>query len=496
MKVIVPFIIALDQSTSATKALLFDASGQLVDKTSVEHQQHYPQPGWVEHDAEEIYQNTLEACRQLLQKNRAVAHEILCLSITNQRETVVVFERGSGRPLHHAIVWQCRRGSALCEELVRAGYDEFARTKTGLRIDTYFPASKLTWLFDHFPQIHEKLEGGEALLGTMDTYLIYRLTQGQVFATDYTNASRTLLYDIGKLRWDEELCKLFKVPFHALPAVGKSSATFGTTVLGGVLDHPLPICGVMGDSQAALFAERCFRPGNAKVTLGTGSSVLLNIGEVFQLPTQGMVSTIGWINEVSIAYAFEGIINYTGAAIAWLKDQLGLMERVEDTAGMAAAVPDSGGVYLIPAFVGLSAPYWAPNARGAIVGLSPSTDKRHVVRAALESIAYQIKDVLIEMVAGAALPLNVVSADGGMVNNRFLLQQIADITQLNVRASTLPELSALGAVLSGALGMGLFGSLEDLERLPHGYIEYTPAMEPAVSEKCYKGWKAAVQRVL
>ena len=307
-----PFILALDQSTSATKALLFDSSGQLVDKISVEHQQHYPQPGWVEHDAEEIYQNTLEACRLLLEKNRPAAHEILCLSITNQRETVVVFEKASGRPLHNAIVWQCRRGSALCEELVRAGFDELARVKTGLRIDTYFPASKLTWLFAHYPQIHAKLEGGEALLGTIDTYLIYRLTEGQVFASDYTNASRTLLYDIGKLRWDEELCQLFKVPFHSLPVVQKSSATFGSTVLGGLLDHPVPICGVMGDSQAALFAERCFRPGNAKVTLGTGSSVLLNIGEIFQLPTKGMVSTIAWINNASTAYAFEGIINYTG----------------------------------------------------------------------------------------------------------------------------------------------------------------------------------------
>jgi len=492
----VPFILALDQSTSATKALLFDSNGQLVDKTSVEHQQHYPQPGWVEHDAEEIYQNSIKACRRLLQKNHPIEQEILCLSITNQRETVAVFEKASGRPLHHAIVWQCRRGSALCEELVRAGYDELARTKTGLRIDTYFPASKLTWLFDHFPSIHEKLVAGEALLGTIDTYLIYRLTQGQVFASDYTNASRTLLYDIGKLRWDGELCRLFKVPFQSLATVKKCSATFGATTLGGVLDHPIPICGVMGDSQAALFAERCFRPGNAKVTLGTGSSVLLNIGEVFQLPIKGIVSTIGWINEASTAYAFEGIINYTGAVIAWLKDQLGLIDRVEDTAGIAASVPDSGGVYLIPAFVGLSAPYWEPNARGAIVGLSPSTDKRHIVRAALESIAYQIKDVLVEMMTEAAIPLNVVYADGGMVSNRFLLQQIADFTQLSVRASTLPELSALGAVLSGALGMGLFGSLEELERLPHGYNEYRPSMEPAVSQKCYEGWKAAVRRVL
>jgi glycerol kinase len=492
----VPFILALDQSTSASKALLFDAKGQLVDKTAIDHKQYYPEPGWVEHDAEEIYQNTIHACKLLLTRNRPVAREILCLSITNQRETVVVFEKGTGRPLYHAIVWQCRRGSALCEELLRANYGELVRKITGLRIDTYFPAPKLRWLFEYHPDIHAQLVERKALLGTIDTYLIYRLTHGQVFATDHTNASRTLLYDIGKLRWDEGLCKLFHVPMDSLPSVAKCSAKFGTTDLGGALENPIPICGVMGDSQAALFAERCFHPGSAKVTLGTGSSVLLNIGETLKLPTKGSVSTIAWINEVSTAYAFEGIINFTGAVIAWLKDQLGLISQVEETEGLAAAVPDNGGVYLVPAFVGLSAPYWEPNAKGAIVGLTPSTDKRHIVRAALESIAYQIKDVLLEMMTEAAIPLRFVHADGGMVNNRFLLNFVAGITQLTVRASTLPELSALGAVFSGGLGMGLFGSLEELDLLPHGFVEYHPAMDLALAEKNYQGWKDAVRRVL
>jgi len=492
----VPFILALDQSTSATKALLFDAKGQLVDKTAIDHKQYYPEPGWVEHDAEEIYQNTIQGCKLLLRRNRPIAREILCLSITNQRETIVVFEKGTGQPLYHAIVWQCRRGSAICEELLRANYGGLVHRITGLRIDTYFPAPKLKWLFDRLPGIHAKLVERKALLSTIDAYLIYRLTNGQVFATDYTNASRTLLYDIDKLRWDEGLCELFDVPMHSLPSVAKCSAKFGTTDLAGTLENPIPICGVMGDSQAALFAERCFLPGSAKVTLGTGSSVLLSIGETLKLPAKGSVSTIAWINEASTAYAFEGIINFTGAVIAWLKDQLGLISQVEETEGLAAAVPDNGGVYLVPAFIGLGAPYWEPNAKGAIVGLTPSTDKRHIVRAALESIAYQINDVLLEMMAEANLRLRFVHADGGMVNNRFLLSFLAGITGLTVRASTLPELSALGAALSGGLGMGLFGSLEDLALLPHGFVEYHPAMEPALVEKSYQGWKDAVRRVL
>lgn len=491
-----PFILAIDQSTSGTKALLFDTRGGLVDKAVVDHKQYYPEPGWVEHDAEEIYRNTLTACRLLLQKNRSSAREILCLSITNQRETVVVFEKDSGQPLYHAIVWQCRRGSSFCDELLRANHGEMVQKITGLRIDTYFPAPKLAWLFNHRPDIHRRLADREALLGTIDTFLIYRLTHGQVFATDHTNASRTLLYDIGKLRWDEGLCRLFRIPPHALALAVKSSAQFGATDLDGILEKPMPICGVMGDSQAALFAERCFQPGSAKVTLGTGSSVLLNIGGAFKLPSRGMVTTIGWVNEVDTAYAYEGIINFTGAVVAWLKGQLGLIGQAEETEGLATAVADNGGVYLVPAFVGLSAPYWQPNAKGAIVGLTPSTDKRHIVRAALESIAYRIKDVLLEMTTDSAIPLGIVHADGGMVNNKFLVQFIADITQLNVRASTLPELSALGAVMSGLIGMGLAGSLEELDVLPHGFLEYRPAMDPVLARKNYAGWKAAVGRVL
>lgn len=490
------YMLALDQSTSATRAIVFDTQGKLIDKESVGHEQHYPRPGWVEHDAEEIYRNTLQALRTLLDRNAGLKDDLLCLSISNQRETVVVFDRGTGSPLHHAIVWQCRRGDPICAELRAAGHEEMVQSKTGLKIDTYFSASKLKWLVDNEPDIRVKLEAGDALIGTMDTYLIYRLTGCRTFATDSTNACRTLLYDIGKLRWDEELCRLFDVPIEALAEVRESSARFGSTDLEGLLGESIPICGVMGDSQAALFAERCFRPGSGKVTLGTGSSVLLNIGDKMGRSEGGMVCTIGWVHGGKVAYAFEGIINCTGATIAWLKDQLRLIKDPRETEELARSVEDNGGVYLVPAFLGLSAPYWNQSARAAIVGLTPASTKSHVARAALESIAYQIRDVVDVMAADSHIPLSMFHADGAMVGNKFLMQFLADIARVKVRASALPELSALGAVLSGMLGMGVYGSLDELARLPQEFVEYTPAMGPAEVEKLYNGWKDAVARVL
>lgn len=489
-------ILALDQSTSATKALLFKPDGSLIKHVSLNHQQYYPQPGWVEHDAEEIYRNTIAAVKQLLEKASGDVGDLLCLSITNQRETIVVFDKATGKPLHNAIVWQCRRGDALCQAMVNAGHNETVRQKTGLKIDTYFPASKLSWLFEHDPQLKQKVHNGQALIGTIDTYLIYRLTGGQTFATDYTNASRTLLFNIQTLQWDQTLCDLFAVPLEALAEVRESSAVFGKTSLEGLLDTPIPICGVLGDSQAALFAERCFIPGSAKVTLGTGSSVLLNIGTALRLSEGGNVTTIGWVYKGQPTYAFEGIINSTGATITWLRDQLNLISTVKETEALARAVPDNGGVYLVPAFVGLSAPYWRADVQGAIVGLTPSSTKNHVVRAALESIAYQIKDVLDLMVLDAGMPLAMVHADGGAVRNGFLVQFIADMVRIRVHASSLPELSALGAVFSGALGLGIYASLEALEKLPLAYMDYEPAMDTVRADHYYTGWKTAVHRVL
>ena len=489
-------ILTVDQSTSATKALMLDTAGRILDKETAAHKQYYPRPGWVEHDAEEIYHNTIGVCRQVLERNGDRTKDLLCLSITNQRETIVVFDKESGRPLYPAIVWQCRRAAPFCAELSRDNHNDEVHRTTGLKIDTYFPAPKLTWLFREQPEVQKRVQDGSALIGTIDTYLIYRLTRCKVHATDHTNACRTLLYDISKLQWNEDLCRLFEIPCAGLPEILESSARFGETDLGGLLDRALPICGVMGDSQAALFAQRCFQFGDGKVTLGTGSSVLVNLGSELRFSDHGIVSTIGWVYQGKPAYSFEGIINFTGAVIAWLKDQLQLISEVQETETLASEVPDAGGVYLVPAFVGLSAPYWAPDAKGAIVGLTPGSGKRQVVRAALESVAFQIRDLLGLMSQEIGMPLGLVRVDGGMVSNKFFLQLLADLKQMPIRASALAAHSAWGAALAGALGMGVYGSLEELNRLPHEFTDYEPRLDKKTSDARYEGWKAAVRQVL
>ena len=490
------FLLAIDQSTSATKVLLCDAAGSPLDKEAREHRQIYPQPGWVEHDAEEIWQNTLAVVRQLLARHPDKVSALTCLSLTNQRETVVVFDRATGKPLHHAIVWQCRRGDELCRRLADAGHEKQVTQLTGLRLDTYFSASKLNWLVRHDPALARRLAQGEALVGTIDTYLLYRLTGGRVFATDHTNASRTLLYDIGALGWDPWLCELFEVPIKALSEVRESSANFGETTFDGLLSKPLPISGVMGDSQASLFAQRCLQPGMAKVTFGTGSSVLLNIGNSLRFSRSGAVSTVAWVYQGRPTYCFEGIINYSAATIAWLKDQLGLIQSARESGALASAVPDNGGVYLVPAFAGLSAPYWNPQARAALLGLTAHSSRNHVVRAAEESIAYQLRDVLEMMRGEAGVALQCIHADGGPTADGFLMQFTADLLGLELRVAAMPDCSALGAVLAGRLGQGALAGLADLNRLPSQWTSFQPAMSKELVERNYAGWKAAVRRVL
>jgi glycerol kinase len=370
------------------------------------------------------------------------------------------------------------------------------RRKTGLMVDTYFSASKLKWLIAAKPAIAAKLKNGEALIGTIDTYLIHRLTGGKVFATDSTNASRTMLFDVGKLRWDASLCKLFNVPMGALPEVRESSARFGETNAQGIFLKPVPIVGVMGDSQASLFAQHCYRPGAAKATFGTGTSVLLNIGHQYRVSQRGAVTALAWVWRGQPTYAFEGIINFSAATIEWLKNQLGMIQNTNEVEKLALNVADNGGVYLVPAFAGLSAPYWAPDARAVIVGMSGFTKKEHIVRAAQEAIAYQIRDVLDMMRQDSKIKLQHLHADGGPTRNRFIMQFTADITRAELKVSEVAESSAWGAAMQGLLGLGICKSLNDLAALPRKQQIFRPQMKAAKVKRLHDGWKQAVKRVL
>jgi glycerol kinase len=489
-------ILAIDQSTSGTKAVLFNSIGKVLGKTSREHRQIYPRPGWLEHDAEEIWRNVLFVTRDVLKRHPKAVSRLTGLSITNQRETILAFDRYTGKPLHNAIVWQDRRGDLICRRLNASGHDSFIRRKTGLKLDTYFSASKLKWLIAENSAISAKLKSGAALIGTIDTYLIYRLTRGKVFATDFTNASRTLLFDIGKLRWDEGLCKLFDVPPRALPEVRESSAQFGETDAGGILPRPVPIVGVMGDSQASLFARRCFQRGAAKATFGTGTSVLLNIGGKFRPPRKNSVTALAWVLGGKPTYASEGIINYSAATISWLQKRLRLLRAPREAEQVASSVADNGGVYLVPAFAGLSAPYWSSEARAAIVGMTGFTNRAHIVRAAQESIAYQIRDVLEAMRANASIKLQSLRCDGGPTRDRFLMQFTADITGVNLSVSEVTESSAWGATMNGLLGLGIYSSLEAFVKLSNKQTIFRPRMRASEVKRLYGGWLAAVKRVL
>lgn len=490
------FILAIDQSTSATKAILFDAMGKALDQASREHRQIYPQPGWVEHDAEEIWRNALAVIRQIARRNPTKITRVAGLSITNQRETVLVFDCKTGKPLHNALVWMDRRGTGICERLTGQGHSTSVRRKTGLKIDTYFSASKVRWLVENKPAIAAKLKTGDAVVGTIDAFLIHRLTGGKVFATEHTNASRTLLFDIKKLQWDAELCRLFKVPMRALPEVRESSAQFGETDANGILPRRVPIVGVMGDSQASLFAQRCHRPGMVKATFGTGTSVILNIGNKMRLSTKGAVTALAWVWRGRPTYGFEGIINYSAATIEWLKNQLELIQNPGDVEKLALSVEDNGGVYLVPAFAGLSAPYWSPEARAAIVGMTAFTARAHIARAALEAIAYQIRDVLDMMRSDAKVTVESLHADGGPTRNNFLMQFTADLTRTEIKAAEAAGSSAWGAAMSGLLGLGVYRSLKELSSLPRQLKIYKPRMSPSKARQLHAQWVAAVARVL
>ncbi|GFE87747.1 FGGY family carbohydrate kinase [Steroidobacter agaridevorans] len=489
-------VLSIDQSTSATKALLVDPSGAVLARAGRDHRQHYPQPGWVEHDAEEIWANVLATVRELQQSGACSGIEISAISIANQRETVVIFDRVTGAPVHPAMVWQCRRGDELCAEQLRRGRDSTVRARTGLRIDGYFSASKLQWLVQERPDIARRLQNAEVLIGTMETYLIYRMTRGQVFATDPSNASRTLLFDIHQRAWDEDLCSWWQVPSCALAEVRDCDAQFGESTLDGLLPYAVPIRGVMGDSQAAMFAQGCFEPGSAKATFGSGTSVLVNVGSSPARSTRGAVASLAWVQGGRVTYALEGIINFSAATMNWLRDQLGLFVTLEEAERLAQAAGERNEVYLVPAFAGLGAPYWRDAARAAIVGLSAHSHRGHIVRAALEAIAFQLRDVIEMLQAEAGVAVSELRCDGGATRSDPLMQFTADVLGIELRLPRHPECSAIGAAMMGMLGIGWYPSPQAMRELTSEAHAYRRKMSPDEADCRYRGWQRAVQQVL
>lgn len=488
-------ILAIDQSTSGTKVLLVNEKGHIIHKCSESHKQYYPQAGWVEHDPVEIYENVKKLMKELVQTSGISQEELAVLAITNQRETVVVWDKETGVPVYNAIVWQCRRTSDICKELKDQGYEEMIQSKTGLKADPYFSASKIKWILDHVAGVKDRAKEGKLLLGTIDSWLIWKLTCGKVHATDYSNASRTLLFNIDTLQWDDDLLALFNIPKSMLPRIKDSNEIFGVTEDQSLPFTALPISGVIGDSQGALFGQKCFKPGMAKATYGTGTSVMMHTGELVK-GSNGLVTSIAWGLNGKVEYALEGIINSTGDVIKWLKEQLEIINGVDEAEKLASSIPDNQGVYLVPAFVGLGAPYWNPYTRAAIFGMSRDTGKAHIVRAALESIAYQVKDVIELMQSESNIQIKVLKVDGGATSNRLLMQYQSDMLDINVTASKVAELSSMGSVYLAGLGIGIWKSIEEINKLNQEHQVYQPLMTKDERDKYYQGWKQSVHGVL
>lgn len=492
------YSIAIDQSTSATKVMLFDENEMLKSDVSVSHKQYYPEAGWVEHDPVEILRNLDTAFRQLLSESKINPADVSSLAITNQRETVIVWNAQTGEPVYNAVVWQCQRGAGICARLREEGYEDMVRSKTGLLIDPYFSASGVKWILDNVPGAMELANAGKLRMGTMDSWLIWNLTKGneQLHLTDYTNASRTLLFNINTLNWDDDLLKLFNIPRSMMPEVRSCDSVFGETDLNGILPEKVPIAGVLGDSHGALVGQMCFEPGMGKATFGTGSSVMVNIGTSPCLPPEGLCTSIGFAAEGKIFYAFEGNIHCTGDTIKWMVDNLEIIDNAAESEKLAASVKDNGGVYLVPAFAGLGAPWWNNAARGLICGMSRGTDKRHIVRAALEAIAYQIKDLTKVMTDEAGVSLKELRVDGGPVRNNLLMQFQSDMLNVPVNRSPIKEASAYGAVLMNSLALNRRKSLEEIKKLRTENDYVNPSMSDKKREELYAGWKKAVARTM
>ena len=489
------YILALDQGTTSSRAILFDESSNIVAVAQKEFTQIFPQPGWVEHNPEEIWQTQLETAKEVIVKANILPSNIAAIGITNQRETTVIWDKETGKPIYNAIVWQDKRTASFCDELKARDLQKYVGENTGLVIDAYFSGTKINWILNHVEGAREKAHQGKLLFGTIDTWLIWNLTKGTVHATDYTNASRTMIYNIKNLEWDKKLCLDLDVPTSILPQVLNSSDDFGKTHTDILFNESIPITGVAGDQQSALFGQACFEKGMAKNTYGTGCFMLMNTGEKFVQSKSGLITTIAWGLDGKITYALEGSVFVAGAAIQWLRDGLKLIDTAKDSEYFALKVDDTGGVYVVPAFVGLGAPYWNMYARGAIFGLTRGTGKAHLIRATLESLAYQTNDILQAMQQDSGINLSELRVDGGACANNLLMQFQADIIDVPVERPKLIESTALGAAFFAGIYVGLY-SIEKINKIKAIDHRFEPKMQEEKRTKLLKGWKKAIKRAI
>lgn len=487
------YVLGIDQSTQGTKALLFDEGGSLICRSDVPHKQYIDERGWVEHDPEEIYRNTVSVVKILVEKSGIDKNDIVTLGISNQRETAMVWDRATGKPVYNAIVWQCARGAEICAKIEAAGHGEMIRSHTGLQLSPYFSAAKIAWVLQNVEGAQEKADKGELCCGTIDSWLVYKMTGGKEFRTDYSNASRTQMFNISTLSWDEDVCALFGIPASCLAEVTDSDGEYGMTDIDGFLDMPIPIRGVLGDSHGALFGQGCIEKGMIKTTYGTGSSIMMNIGKepVF---SKRVVTSLAWKLGGEVNYVLEGNINYTGAVITWLKDDLELITSPGETEGLALAANPKDKTYLVPAFTGLGAPYWDSEASGIISGMTRTTKRAEIVRAGLDCIAYQITDVIEAMSEESGIAIGELRVDGGPTRNRYLMQFQSDMAHVTVQVPSAEELSGIGAAYAAGIAEGIYNRDEVFAKMSR--TKFEPAMDRSVRNEKYQGWKHAVSQVL
>ncbi len=486
------YVLGIDQSTQGTKALLFDEEGGLLCRSDLPHRQIVDERGWVEHDLEEIYANTIQVIKNLVKKAGIDKKDIAVLGISNQRETAACWEKESGKPVCHAIVWQCARGTEICEEIEKQGYAGMIKERTGIQLSPYFSAAKLAWIFRNAEGVKERAKAGKIACGTIDSFLVYRLTGGKQFRTDYSNASRTQLFNIRTLKWDKEILDIFGIGPSCMAQVTDSNGDYGETDLEGFLDRPIPIRGVLGDSHGALFGQGCLKEGMVKATYGTGSSIMMNTGEKPIFTDLGVVTSLAWSMDGKASYVLEGNINYTGAVISWLKDDVKLISSAEETEALARQAAAGDKTYLVPAFSGLGAPYWDSRAAAAISGITRTTGKAEIVRAALDCIAYQITDIVRAMEKASKITISELRVDGGATKNSYLMQFQSNMLHIPVSVPEEEELSGIGAAYTAGLSAGIYdrGVFDRMKRK-----DFQSQMEQKDAERCYEGWKRAVEMV-